>query len=69
MRGGGIQNGLPCKFKSWPNLAPLEGFGIRPLLTRVRREQKSGGKRRQIRRPFHPDYYLLRIQNTLAVFR
>ena len=34
--------------------------GLTPCLARVRREQKTGVKRRQIRRPFHSDYDLLR---------
>jgi hypothetical protein len=47
-RGGHrIQNGLP--FQSWPNTAPRDGQGT-----------ESGGKRRRIRHPFHPDVQILR---------
>jgi hypothetical protein len=42
-----------------PKLAELD-----PCLAWVRREAESGGKERQVRRPFHLDYYFLRIQTT-----
>jgi hypothetical protein len=49
-----------------PNLAPREGFRIRPLSSVGAKGAESGGKRRQIRRPFHPD---VQIPRTIRVKR
>ena len=41
------------RIQSWPNLA--QGFEIRPLSSVDAKGAESGGKDRQIRRPFPPD--------------
>jgi hypothetical protein len=53
--GGGmrIQNGLPDQI--WRRETGREGFRIRPLSSVGAKGAESGIKRRQIRRPFHPD--------------
>jgi hypothetical protein len=44
-----IQNGLPVQVQSRPSVGA--------------KEAESGGKDRQIRRPFHPDVHIPRIHN------
>ena len=68
---GGIESkmGSPCKVQSSPkvraNLALRDGqvFGIRPLFGAGAKGVERGVKGRQIWRPLHSDYVLLRSLN------
>jgi hypothetical protein len=53
-----IQNGLPDQI--WRRETGREGFRIRPLSSVGAKGAESGIKRRQIRRPFHPDVQIPR---------